>query len=401
MDFRSFITLVHSDEIFNTMTEQPEDTTNAEVEMFKLKGVVNCVPATDSQSHSLGHNKREELVYNCARGTNMPSRINDAKNITANNSIHTQAIPGSSLNSSLGQSSEGNLSVQPSSFNVPNSEGNLSVQPSSIYGPLVESSDQQQISQNQLHPQNSASHQQPQAGGSHMQQSSDIKKEENFMSSHEGPPFVNEGISSQKVLKMQPPGERYKSIQQSDNVPEDNNQGKKKVFILHSIPGDDPLVDALLLFATTLREKSINVSIDLFEQDSDKNNWFMWYEREILSSKVVLCIITPDFYETITKNDRIKGYAVYNLIGDSTRDIAFRAVFLDTPKNMEYVPLSMRGATCYCISSNDLNIPENDEFTNLYAFLTGQNRFEKPKLGKMIVLTPRKSRCKLWSLLFI
>ena len=98
----------------------------------------------------------------------------------------------------------------------------------------------------------------------------------------------------------------------------------------------------------------------LFEYNKSHEDWSMWYEIEIMNSKVVLCIITPDFYTNITGHDQVKGNAMYNLMGDPNISIAFRAVFLDSPKNMEYIPLSMRGATCYCISSSDLNVPEND-----------------------------------------
>ena len=42
----------------------------------------------------------------------------------------------------------------------------------------------------------------------------------------------------------------------------------------------------------------------------------------------------------------------------------------------------MQGSTCYSICSNRLT-PEDDEFANLYAFLTGQNRIVKPPLGKI------------------
>ena len=249
-------------------------------------------------------------------------------------------------------------------------DNNLSVQPTLIHGPPFDSS-RQQRSQNQ----NSITQQQPER----VNMEGSRQPGETTMSQQQveqrGPP----------PLTTRPDTNFATSLQQTDNVP------GKKVFILHSVQENN---DALLFFATTLRDSGINVSIDLFEQDKSSNNWSMWYEREILSANVVLCIITPNFYESITEHNRIKGLAVYNLMSDSAKDIAFRAVFLDTEKKMEYVPLSMRGATCYCISSSNLSIPGNEEFTSLYAFLTGQNRIEKPKLGKVIQLAPKKSRCK-------
>lgn len=294
---------------------------------------------------------------NVRRNENVPSSPNN---------INPQATPDIGRNS-LPNSDHQNLSIKPSSMHVPVEDSN------------------QQIDHNPV-----SATEQSEEGRSYMesyQQSRGIKKE--IFPSQE----IAQGDAP--IITTRPPDQnRTTSLQHSDNIPEQNRDSPrgKKVFILHSIPENDPHNEALLSFATALRDSGINVSVDLFEQDKTHDNWSMWYEREISNSNVVLCIITPDFYRCITEQDRIKGYAVYNLMSDSSKDIAFRAVFLDTSKNMEHVPLSMRGATCYCISSKDLNVHDNEEFTNLYAFLSGQNRIEKPKLGNMIKLVPKKSR---------
>ena len=117
----------------------------------------------------------------------------------------------------------------------------------------------------------------------------------------------------------------------------------------------------------------------------------MWYEETIRASEVVLCIITEHFHHKLTRGNHVIGRSVYNLMNDT--NTAFRAVFLDTPKQLEYVPLSMRGSTCYCISSQHLTF-EDGEFASLYAFLTRQNRTVKPKLGEMVVLLKQEHhRC--------
>jgi len=82
----------------------------------------------------------------------------------------------------------------------------------------------------------------------------------------------------------------------------------------------------------------------------ERSHWSILYEKEILSSTVVLCTTTPNFYSCLTDGDHVRGYSVYNLLNNS-KGIAFRSVFLDRHKNMEDIPLSMRGATCYSISS--------------------------------------------------
>ena len=182
------------------------------------------------------------------------------------------------------------------------------------------------------------------------------------------------------------------SIQYHDSGPD--VQKGRKVFILHYVPDNDVhLSQVILSLAVCLRNMKVDVSIDMFERDKTVDNWSIWYEKEILSSGVVLCIITPNFYSSLTDSDRVRGYSVYNLLNNS-KGIAFRAVFLDRQKNMEDVPLSMRGATCYSISSEHLTV-NDEEFASLYAFLTGQNRVEKPPLGNMVVLSPRRSKCKL------
>jgi len=190
------------------------------------------------------------------------------------------------------------------------------------------------------------------------------------------------------------PNPQPKSIQYHDSGSDVIQQSKgKKVFILHYIPDEEVhLRQSLLTLAVCLRDMRVDVSIDMFERDITVDNWSIWYERQILSSNVVLCIITPNFYTSLTSGDRVKGYSVYNLLNNS-KGIMFRAVFLDSEKNMEYVPLSMRGATCYSISSHYLSV-HDEEFASLYAFLTGQNRVEKPPLGNVVVLAPKRSKCK-------
>ena len=360
---------------------QPEDTENADVEAMKFR--TYCIPVASSTTRE----EKEEMVLsksqNGTSGTNLNNPLRNSESVTAypgplnkRDDEKTITIAASEGNGTLAIPARTTSTVGTGK----SLDNNLSVEPTSIHGPLFDSS-RQQHSQNQ-NPVTVTQQQSERANMEGTRQTSETPWPQQQVGQRGGPPLTTR------------PDRSYGSLQQSDNIPEqkDDNQGRKKVFILHSVQENR---DALLLFATTLRDIGINVSIDLFEHDKSSDNWSMWYEREILSANVVLCIITPNFYESITERNRIKGLAVYNLMSDSTKDIAFRAVFLDNEKNMDYVPLSMRGATCYCISSRNLSIPDNEEFTSLYAFLTGQNRIEKPKLGKVIQLTPKKSKCKL------
>ena len=359
-------------------TAQPDESRQVD----DIQPLVSSSSRRNCLVYPIGH---EQMVL-MDNDTNMTSEtgcINARGNASANvssseklavtssaNCVNAKAAPDNGKDSSLDQSQ--NIPVDPTSMHVPSQV------------PPTEGKDQ---FYNQV-----PATEQSEEGRSYMEsykKSRGIKTEKPFFTSQQ----VVHGDHRPSLETR--PDENYKSVQQSDNTSErkDDTQGKK-VFILHSVPDKDPHGNSSLLsFATALREGGINVSIDLFEKDISSDNWSMWCEREILSANVVLCIITPNFYKNITEDERIKGLALYSSMSDSTKDIAFRAVFLDREKNMEYVPLSMRGATCYCISTGNLNA-EDEEFTSLYAFLTGQNRVEKPKLGKVIKLQPKRSKCK-------
>ena len=164
--------------------------------------------------------------------------------------------------------------------------------------------------------------------------------------------------------------------------------GMRSVFILHFNSIGDTRGKAILRFATKLRQFCIDVTLDLFEYDTPPRNWSAWYEQSLRQSDVVLCMIDDMFYNNLTSGSRVVGYTVYNLMNDPNMNVTFRAVFLDMPKRVEYVPPAMQGGTSYCISSSCLGV-ENEEFASLYAYLSGQNRVQKPRLGQMIKLATK------------
>ena len=212
------------------------------------------------------------------------------------------------------------------------------------------------------------------------------------------PPGQSYQLDTAGRQDIQPMGVNYDQFREgqiSDGGPQ--RQGKK-VFILHydDVPPDG--ISSVLQLAVTLRNMEVDVTLDLFIRDNPPNSWPLWYEQKIKDSDVVLCMITENFYDNLTKGSHVMGYSMYNLMNLST--IAVRAVFLNVEKKMEHVPPSMRGATCYCLQSGQLTI-NHEEFASLYAFLSGQNRIEKPKLGKMVTLTPRRSRCELLYMLLL
>lgn len=211
-------------------------------------------------------------------------------------------------------------------------------------------------------------------------------------SNHHGlPNFVANQQPSAPIGYQVPPSQNHPRIEKSNYMQHsDSGYTGKKVFILHFAQAVDD--NPVLKLGVTLRRMKVDVTLDFFEYDNPPDSWPLWYERKIKDSDVVLCIITENFYHQLTSGNHVLGYSVYNLM-NSSQNIAFRAVFIDARKEMEYVPPAMRGATCYSISSDRLT-PNDDEFANLYAFLTGQNRVKKPELGNMVILAPKRSRCK-------
>ena len=202
------------------------------------------------------------------------------------------------------------------------------------------------------------------------------------------PPFASVHVSQYQI---HPQSQNHAHVESNHIHQHSAGDHKgKKVFILHftETVGDNPV----LKLGLALMRMKVDVTLDLFENDNPPNSWPLWYEQKIKESDVVLCIITENFYYQLTNSNHVLGYSVYNLMNGS-RNITFRAVFIDANKEMEYVPPAMRGATCYSISSNRLT-PNDDNFADLYAFLTGQNRIVKPPLGNMITLAPKRSRCK-------
>ena len=219
-----------------------------------------------------------------------------------------------------------------------------------------------------------------------------------------------QNITIPPTLIQDEPGSNYSSIYKIHEIPQcqnypqsqmhvENNRMQqhsagnsgKKVFILHfpESVNDNPV----LKLGLVLRQMKVDVTLDLLERDRPSRGWAIWYEEKISESNVVLCIITKSFYHQLTNSSYVLGYSVYNLMNNRFRNIAFRAVFIDAKKELEHIPPAMGQSTCYSICSNRL-IPEDDEFANLYAFLTGQNRIMKPPLGKKIILAPIRVRCK-------
>ena len=210
-----------------------------------------------------------------------------------------------------------------------------------------------------------------------------------------GPSLDGETITDSRLLSLS--NEPHSAAGQNEEILPSklpNKNKTDKVFILHFTEEEDIILqDAILQLASSLRSFNVDVTLDLFEKDKFHGNWNMWYERELKESKIVLCIITQDFYKGLTTN-HVKGNSSYNLMSDGK--IPFIPIFLESKVNKSHIPLNMRGANIYRIMLKDIpNQKQTDgwteNFRSLYSFLTLQNRMGPPELGETVAMPRRAS----------
>ena len=204
-----------------------------------------------------------------------------------------------------------------------------------------------------------------------------------------GPSLNDETITEPSHYDLSEP---LAARQNGEELPSKNKTDK--VFILHFTEEEDIISqDAILQLASCLRSFNVDITLDLFEKDKFHGNWNMWNEKELKDSKIVLCIITQDFYNGLTTN-HVKGNSAYNLM--SGGKTPFIPIFLESKVDKNHIPLSMRGANSYHIMLKDIpNQKQTDgwseNFRSLYSFLTPQNRTEPPELGETVAMPHRAS----------
>lgn len=158
-----------------------------------------------------------------------------------------------------------------------------------------------------------------------------------------------------------------------------------KVFISYSHDSSEH-DNRVLALSNRLRREGVNVIIDQYEA-SPPEGWPRWMDRNIRDSDFVIVICTETYYNrVIGKSEPGKGRGVkwestltFQYIYDvDTENTRFIPVLFE-PDQVKYIPTPLRGATHYCIDTDQ-------GYESLYRRLTNQPLVEIPDLGKLLEL---------------
>lgn len=150
--------------------------------------------------------------------------------------------------------------------------------------------------------------------------------------------------------------------------------------------------DRVLALADQLIQDGINCILDQYET-SPPEGWPKWMDRHIAKSDFVIVICTETYYRRVMGEQKPgKGHGVkwestltYQHIYDADSEITRFIPVLFEPGNVEHIPTPLKGATYYCLDTEQ-------GYEDLYRRLTNQPRTIKPKLGKLRKLPPRERK---------
>ena len=111
----------------------------------------------------------------------------------------------------------------------------------------------------------------------------------------------------------------------------------------------------MVSFAAYLERRGITVTGVHQLNDMAVGNVIQWADRRIRRSDFVLLVITPSFSKFLDSppppEDEVifgaTGGYVSRLLHHSPEGVTFLCVFLDQPKNMDLLPITLRGQTLY------------------------------------------------------
>ena len=163
------------------------------------------------------------------------------------------------------------------------------------------------------------------------------------------------------------------------------------VFISYSHDSPEH-ADRVLAFANRLRQDGIDCILDQYET-SPPEGWPKWMDRHIAKSDFVIVICTETYYRRVMGEEEPgKGRGVkwestltYQHIYDADAEITRFIPVLFEPGNVEHIPTPLKGATYYCLDTEQ-------GYEDLYRRLTDQPRTIKPELGKLRKLPPRERK---------
>lgn len=171
----------------------------------------------------------------------------------------------------------------------------------------------------------------------------------------------------------------------------------KTVFISYYADIDSERNHVLWL-ADALRDNGVNTMVDIYQEDDPPESWPSWVEQQITTRDVTLLVCSAKFNEmrlqraSIHDQGRVhfEGAVMYSLLSKATPK-RFIPVFLGEENRpmREYIPPSLQGTRVYHLRTMppELDQGGHEDFTALYAFLTGQNRNAAPPIGSIVRLS--------------
>ena len=171
----------------------------------------------------------------------------------------------------------------------------------------------------------------------------------------------------------------------------------KSCFISHYAVTDIDRNHVLYL-ADYLRDSGVNTMVDIYQEDDPPESWPSWVEQQITTRDVTLLVCSQKFNEMrlqrasfhLPGRVHFEGAVIYSLLTNPMPK-KILPVFLgdDNPPRMEFIPPSLQGTRVYHLREMppQLDQPGHEDFTALYAFLTGQNRTAPPPIGKVVKLS--------------
>lgn len=176
----------------------------------------------------------------------------------------------------------------------------------------------------------------------------------------------------------------------------DSGPTVKSCFISHYSVTDIERTHVLCL-ADCLRDNGVNTMVDIYQEDDPPESWASWVEQEITTRDVTLLVCSQEFNDKRLQRAsfhmpgrvHFEGAVMYSLLANPTPK-RFLPVFLgDNPPRREFIPPSLQGTRVYHLKEMppQLDAPGHEDFTALYAYLTGQNRTAAPPIGKVVKLS--------------
>lgn len=161
-----------------------------------------------------------------------------------------------------------------------------------------------------------------------------------------------------------------------------NSNSHKKVFISYSWDSDEHKEQVLTL-ANKLRETGVDIILDRYEE-SPKKGWQIWMQDSIDEAEYVLIICTQKYSNRFMKKEVNDGKGatfessiitqdLYDFNGENDKFIPV----IIKPSDEEFIPKILKSYTIY-------KIFQDEDYTRLYARLTGQTYIAKPQLGNII-----------------